>query len=46
MTVGGDNDVVDLKGGNRYVVTARARNFVGWSHFSNATSFTTSKIYC
>ena len=47
VTVGGDSDVVDLKGGNRYMVTARARNFVCWSGISNATGFTTSKrIYC
>ena len=46
VTVGGDRDIVDLKGGNRYMVTARARNFVGWSCFSNTTGFTTSKMYC
>ena len=47
MTVGGGRRGVDLKGGNRYMVTARARNFVCWSGFSNATGFTTSKrIYC
>ena len=46
MTVGGGRRGVDLKGGNRYMVTARARNFVGWSGFSNTTGFTTSKIYC